>query len=56
MDSAKIRKETQNKLALERHLSHDDLSPTTYRRLVRRGYLTTDGKITPKGEELRANA
>jgi hypothetical protein len=56
MDSAKIRKETRNRLALERHLSHDDLSPITYRRLVNRGYLTADGKITPKGEELRANA
>jgi hypothetical protein len=27
MDSVKIQEETQNKLALQRHLSHDDLSP-----------------------------
>jgi hypothetical protein len=56
MDSPKVRGETQDKLALERHLSHDDLSPTTYKRLVQRGYITKDGKITLKGEELRANA
>jgi len=53
MDSTKVREETQDKLAIERHFSHNDVSSTVYRRLVKRGYITTDGEVTPKGKELR---
>ena len=52
---SKVREEHEDKLALERHLSHADMHPSIYNRLEKRGYFK-DGEITDEGKRLIAGA
>jgi hypothetical protein len=55
VNSIKVREELKDKLALERYISHADIAPNIYRRLVKRGYIE-DGEITAKGKKLQSEA
>jgi hypothetical protein len=55
VNSIKVREELKDKLALERFISHADIRPNVYRRLVKRGYIKGE-EITDKGTKLIASA